>query len=150
MKFSQGLSLGVFIFDTGIYLRFLRTDLATVVGPTSVDVMNRGALAELLAGLELVKAFEPSYPAELYYWQREKRGAQAEVDYVAQKGGDIVAIEVKSGVKGSMRSLDVFMGEHPHAKGMRTSAENFGQVGNVDIVPIYALGQIWRDGNATR
>ena len=75
---------------------------------------------------------------------------QAEVDYVAQKGGDIVAIEVKSGVKGSMRSLDVFMGEHPHAKGMRTSAENFGQVGNVDIVPIYALGQIWRDGNATR
>ena len=136
------------IFDTGIYLRFLRTDLATVVGPTSVDVMNRGALAELLAGLELVKAFEPSYPAELYYWQREKRGAQAEVDYVVQKGGDIVAIEVKSGVKGSMRSLDVFMGEHPHAKGMRTSAENFGQVGNVDIAPIYALGQIWCDGNA--
>ena len=132
------------IFDTGIYLRFLRTDLASIVGPAGVEVMNRGALAELLAGLELIKAFEPSYPAELYYWQREKRGAQAEVDYVAQKGGDIVAIEVKSGVKGSMRSLDVFLLEHPHAKGMRTSAENFGRVGIVDITPIYALRQLWR------
>ena len=66
---------------------------------------------------------------------------------IRQTGGKFVFAHAS---EGSMRSLDVFMGEHPRAKGMRTSSENFGQVGNVDIAPIYALGQIWRDGNATR
>lgn len=38
----------------------------------------------------------------LYYWQREKKGSQAEVDYVFELCIKFVPIEVKSGIKGKM------------------------------------------------
>jgi len=82
-------------------------------------------------------------PAQLYFWQREQRGSQAEVDYVAQIGSDIVPIEVKAGTRGAMQSLHLFMEEKKSAKGIRTSLENFGNLGDIKIYPMYAISTIW-------
>jgi len=57
----------------------------------------------------------------LYYWHRETRGSNAEVDYVIQQGTEIVSIEVKAGTKGQMQSMFLFMDE----RGIRVSLENF-------------------------
>jgi predicted AAA+ superfamily ATPase len=48
--------------------------------------------------------FRQSRP-ELYYLHREKKGSNAEVDYVFEKDGKIIPIEVKSGMQGKMQSL---------------------------------------------
>lgn len=56
----------------------------------------------------------------------------------------IVAIEVKAGTKGSMQSLYSFMDRKKSDLGIRTSLENFGRIGKVDIYPLYAIENFLR------
>ena len=49
-------------------------------------------------------------------------------------------IEVKSNTKGAMQSMRLFLEEKHSPFGIRTSLENFGELSNVKIVPLYALG----------
>jgi predicted AAA+ superfamily ATPase len=130
------------IFDTGIYQRFLRLNLSTLLLDEHIEQINKGALAEMFVGTELVKSHNNRLPAELYYWQREKEGSAAEVDYVIQQGQEIVPIEVKAGTKGAMQSMFLFLAEKKRQYGIRCSMENFGEFQNVKIYPLYAAGNI--------
>ena len=130
------------ILDTGIYQRFLRLDITNLLLEEKFEQINRGALAEMFAGTELVKSQNSRMPAELYYWQREKAGSAAEVDYVIQQGQDIVPVEVKAGTKGAMQSMFLFLTEKQRRYGIRSSMENFGEYQNVQIYPLYAVGKI--------
>jgi predicted AAA+ superfamily ATPase len=130
------------IFDTGIYQRFLRLDLGQLLSTESLEQVNKGALSELFVGLELLKAAPSSNPTQLYYWQREKQGSSAEVDYVIQRHTDIVPIEVKSGTKGSMQSMFQFLVEKGYKYGIRCAMENFSTYQNVKVYPLYAVSQI--------
>jgi predicted AAA+ superfamily ATPase len=130
------------IFDTGIYQRFLKLNLGGSFNPENLAQINRGAFAELFAGLEIIKASPVNLPQTLYYWQREKAGANAEVDYVVQQGNNIVPVEVKANTKGSMQSIFQFIKEKNSQYGIRTSMENFGTYQNIRIYPLYAISQI--------
>jgi len=130
------------IFDTGIYQRFLKLDLGQLLNAETLEQVNKGALAELFVGLELLKSASCTNPTELYYWQREKPGSAAEVDYVVQSGADIVPLEVKAGTKGSMQSMFQFLSEKQYAYGIRCSMENFGTYQNVKIYPLYGVSKI--------
>ncbi len=81
------------LFDTGIYQRFLKLDIARILAFDRIEQVNKGALAELFVALELKKAATSNASVELYYWRREKDGSSAEVDFVIQRNKDIVPIE---------------------------------------------------------
>jgi predicted AAA+ superfamily ATPase len=130
------------LFDTGIYQRFLRLDLSHLLLDEKIEQINRGALAEMFVGTELVKAQNNRLPAELYYWQREKGGSAAEVDYLIQQGQNIVPVEVKAGTKGTMQSMFLFLSEKRQPFGIRCSMENFGEFQNIKIYPLYAAGKL--------
>jgi len=138
-KFRKYLPL-----DTGIYQRFLQLDLGQLLTADSLWQVNKGALAELFVGLELLKSAPCTNPTRLFYWQREKKGSSAEVDYIIQRNMDIVPIEVKSGTKGSMQSMFLFLSEKNKDYGIRCSMENFGFFQNVKIYPLYAVSNIPR------
>jgi predicted AAA+ superfamily ATPase len=127
------------VFDTGIYQRLLGLDLATLFLNDDVNLINKGAIAELFVGLELSKN-NPDPLAALYYWQRESKSSQAEVDYVIQDNYSIIPIEVKAGTKGAMQSMYKFLEEKKGHFGIRTSLENFGKLEKIKIIPIYAIG----------
>jgi len=131
------------ILDTGIYQRFLRLNIASLLYDEAFEQINKGVLAEMFVGTELVKSQNNRLPAELYYWQREKEGSAAEVDYVIQKGQDIVPVEVKAGTKGAMQSMFLFLTEKQRPYGIRCSMENFGEFQNFKIYPLYASGKIF-------
>ncbi len=78
---------------------------------TGTDLMlaHRGALAEQAVGQLLRLGFRAHDEPALYYWHREARGAEAEVDYVTQQGPAVVPVEVKAGTTGALRSLHLFM-----------------------------------------
>jgi predicted AAA+ superfamily ATPase len=130
------------IFDTGIYQKFLKLNLGGSFSPENIEQINKGAFAELLAGLEIIKASPANIPLTLYYWQREKAGANAEVDYIVQEENNIVPVEVKANTKGSMQSIFQFLKEKNYAYGIRTSMENFGTYQNIRVYPLYAISQI--------
>jgi predicted AAA+ superfamily ATPase len=129
------------IFDTGIYQRFMKLNLGGSFHPESIEQINKGAFAELFAGIEIMKASPVKFPSLLYYWQREKAGANAEVDYVVQQNENIVPVEVKANTKGSMQSMFQFLMEKGYPYGIRCSMENFGTYQNIHIYPLYAISQ---------
>jgi predicted AAA+ superfamily ATPase len=127
------------VFDTGIFQRILGLYIADLLISNDFNVTNKGNIAELYVGLEFIKAVDCYEKTDLYYWQREAKNSQAEVDYVCQFGNTIVPIEVKAGTKGSMQSLYLFLKEKNLSQGFRLSLENFSVLNEVKILPIYAV-----------
>ena len=148
---SNGIPLGaeidpkkrkMLLFDTGVFQRLLGLNIGELMISDSFEVVNKGALAELSVGLELSKLASHYHNDQLYYWQRESVSGNAEIDYVFQKGGTIIPIEVKSGVRGSMQSLHLFLKEKRIQHGFRFSLENFGSYQTIKTIPLYAVSGI--------
>lgn len=132
------------MLDTGIYQRSLGLNLTQLFNEEQMGFVNRGGMAELHAGLEIIKNGSCYSKPELYYWQRESRNSQAEVDYIIQKQDEIIPFEVKAGTKGAMQSLYIFMKEKNAKKGIRCSLENFSEYESIQVVPLYAIGNIFK------
>ena len=148
---ANGLPLGaeinpkfrkLILFDTGIYQRILGLHLSDVLLKDDFDTLNKGGIAEMYAGLELLKSSSYYQQLRLFYWQREEKNARAEVDYVIQQGMDIVPIEIKSGKQGKMQSLHFFMKEKNTKMGIRSSLENFSVYDKINVVPLYAISKV--------
>ena len=73
------------------------------------------------------------YP--LYYWASEHT---AELDFVIQKGIEIVGIEVKKSLKTHSKSLSVFISKYEPSYTIRFSEKNFGKSDNTIYLPHYA------------
>jgi hypothetical protein len=145
---SNGIPIGaetnpkktkLLIFDTGIYQRILGLDVASLLLKDDIEVVNKGNIAELFVGLELLKSNDCYERTALYYWHREAKNSQAEVDYVIQNQDAIVPIEVKAGTKGAMQSMFLFMDEKKSDWGLRLSLENFTEFNQVKVMPLYAV-----------
>ncbi|MDR1022824.1 MAG: AAA family ATPase [Prevotellaceae bacterium] len=130
------------LLDTGILQRLQNLQLSDILLNSDFNFVNKGSIAELFVGLELLKASSCYTQQGLYYWQREKPGSLAEVDYVIQKNEAIIPIEVKSGTTGAMQSLHLFLKEKNIACGVRTSLENFAQYGAIKVIPLYAISHV--------
>ena len=70
-----------------------------------------------------------------YYWE-SNRGA--EIDFVIQREGQLIPIEVKSADNTRAKSLKVYMETYKPAYAIKLSAKNFGFEDNKKIVPLYA------------
>lgn len=148
---ANGVSLGAeinpkmrkfIVFDSGIFQRILGLNLSDVLIKNDFEAINKGAIAELNVGLELIKS-APCYQRQnLYYWHREAKSSNAEVDYLIQVDTKILPIEVKAGTKGSMQSLKLFMDLKKSEKGIRVSQENFSTFQDIDVYPLYAVANL--------
>ena len=148
---ANGLPLGaesnprkqkMMIFDTGIFQRILQLELNNVVLSDDFDTVNKGNIAKLFVGLEMQKYQSPYHRNELFYWHREAKNSNAEVDFLYSKNGDIFPVEVKSGKSGSMRSMYIFLDEKKKEKGFRLSLENFAAYDKVEVYPLYAVSSL--------
>lgn len=145
---ANGIPLGAeinpkfrkFLFlDIGLMQSLLGIQPEDILYAEEVNFINKGGLSEMFAGLELMKYGNYLKKAELYYWQRLERNAQAEVDYVISRKGKIYPIEVKASSSGSMQSMYKFIEMKGCAYGIRTSLEPFSSYEKVKVVPLYAL-----------
>ena len=71
-----------------------------------------------------------------YYWESE-RGA--EVDFVIQREGRIIPVEVKSADNTRAKSLKIYMDTYSPDYAIKLSAKNFGFENNIMTVPLYAV-----------
>ena len=90
----------------------------------------------------MIKYSSPYEQVQLYYWHREKRGSNAEIDYVISDEQSISPVEVKSGTSGKMQSMWMFLKEMDVNKGFRLSLENFSKYDKIEIIPIYAISNL--------
>ena len=125
--------------DTGIFQRLMQLDISELLFSEDFKLVNKGGIAEQFVGLEILKNASCYNQTDLFYWHREALNSNAEVDYLIQKQNDIVPIEVKSGIKGSMNSMFLFLNEKKAKYGCRLSLENFSEYENIKVYPLYAF-----------
>lgn len=130
------------LLDTGVFQRLQNLNIGDLLLENDFDAINKGSIAEQFTGLELLKAASCYRQETLYFWQREAKGSNAEVDYVIRKGEQIIPVEVKSGTKGSMQSLHLFMKEKKSKSGIRVSFENYSGFENIEIIPLYGVSDL--------
>ncbi len=115
--------------DTGL--------LTAMAGITTSDYLARagdrfrGVIAENSVATALAAS-----DYELYYWESQGR---AEVDFVIQKEGEVIPIEVKSGDNVRSRSLAEYVRRYSPPFSYRVSFKNFGNENNIRSIPFYAL-----------
>ena len=144
---AQGLPLGAQADLDKFKLLFVDVGLGqTMLGPGQggwiIDpvnaCVNKGGYAEAFAGQELIAYAAADMRAGLYYWLREARSSNAEVDYVANVDNQAIPIEIKSGPTGSLKSLHLFLAEHPSSTyGIRLFANMPETNGPVRSYPLY-------------
>ena len=166
---ANGLPLGseedksyqkMLLLDTGLLLRLLNMSLGDVselttqiLTASATDLANKGPMAEMVVGLEMLHNMSPNIRHELYYWVRHAKNSQAEIDYIATYLQTVVPIEVKADTQGGMKSLWAFMRDKRLHYAIRCSMENFGKFDYVDnqannevrhvrICPMYAIARI--------
>ena len=145
---GQGIPLGaqkhlddfkVILLDIGLSQATLGLQLGDWLLQPATLFVNKGELIEALIGQELLAYTEPLYDAELYYWHRRKIGGEAEIDYLIQENEFIIPIEVKSGKGTTLKSMHVFLENHPQSPyGIRFSTQNYSVYQNVRSLPLYA------------
>ena len=99
----------------------------------------KGKMAEQFVGQELRFTMD----RELYYWSRDARGSTAETDYIIEKDGEIIPIEVKSGKSGRLTSLHLLMTSFPNIKTAYVLTEDkYGELPEkgIKFLPLYKAG----------
>jgi len=132
--------------DVGLAQRVLGSDSKPwLLNPTST-IGNAGAVTEAFVGQELLSYSQPWAKEELYYWHREARASNAEVDYLLPMGGAVIPIEVKSGSTGRLLSLRAFLNEKrgrtPY--GIRICGQSSSIHEDLHSYAIYAVPHVMR------
>lgn len=137
------------ILDTGL-MNFLAGIQKELVLLENIEAAYKGKVAEHIVGQEL-QAISHNVMNEIHFWTREKKDADAEIDYIFDYRGEIFPIEVKSGATGTLRSLHNYMDLCPHIYAIRmfggeisvnTLTTQKGKKFYLLNMPYYLAGQI--------
>ncbi|MBN2788816.1 MAG: ATP-binding protein [Candidatus Delongbacteria bacterium] len=94
--------------DIGLANHILKLRLVDI---NDLITISEGSLAEQFVGQQLLTT-EPFFlDTQLYYWTREAKNSNAELDFVTEFANKIIPIEVKAGKSGTLRSLQIYMKE---------------------------------------
>jgi predicted AAA+ superfamily ATPase len=117
-KFAKVIALDVGLVSAMLGLKLNQIDVID-----DINLVNKGAVSEQVVG-QLLRCVNPVYQEpELYYWQREAKSANAEIDYVIQHGTNVLPVEVKSGSTGGLKSLHAFMQAKKLQRALRFNAD---------------------------
>ncbi|MDO4510358.1 MAG: AAA family ATPase [Bacteroidales bacterium] len=94
--------------DAGLVNFFADIQLEYLQNKDLLDTW-RGHAAEQIVAQELRVLLDKHYKEEQHFWVRDKKGADAEIDFVWPTMGKIVPIEVKAGTNSHLRSIHAFV-----------------------------------------
>jgi predicted AAA+ superfamily ATPase len=118
----------------------------------SKDILDawRGHIAEQIVAQELL-ARDDKLSNRRNFWVRDKKGADAEVDFIIQHNNRLIPVEVKTGHNSKLKSLHVFMDNTNHSTAIRIWSNAFsvdkvatpsGKEINLYNLPFYYVGSI--------
>lgn len=118
----------IYLSDIGI----LRVLSQITVNEIILDknMLYKGVLAENYIAQVLYAKYK-----ELYYWAL---GSNYEVDFLMNKEGDIIPVEVKASDNINSASLNYYISRYKPKYAIRISTKNFGFSNNIKSIPLYA------------
>ena len=149
-------NMKILLLDSGLLLSVLQLEgnlaqhlVDLIMTGSPKDLVKKGGLVEMVAGLELLRNKPCVQRQKMFYWEKSGNSI-AEIDYLDTFHLKVTPIEIKSGTQGGMKSLWQFMREKRLTEAIRCSFENFGEFTYTDpqadnaerhitIIPLYAL-----------
>jgi predicted AAA+ superfamily ATPase len=101
----------LFFLDVGLANALLGVEWNSVVYSSEKQLLNKGPMAEQFVSQHLSFRNQGEQAPDLFYWLRDKKAQNAEIDFVISKDLQILPIEVKAEKNGKLKSLNVFMSE---------------------------------------
>lgn len=120
----------IYVSDLGLLIA--KKDIAANDILYMVEELNdfKGGMAENYVNTQLtINGYQT------FYWESE-RGA--EIDFVIQRDGELIPIEVKSADNTKAKSLRIYMDTYKPAYAIKLSARNFSFENGQKTVPLYA------------
>jgi len=130
------------ILDLGLMRSLAKISPRELIESNDLLGIYEGALAEQFVGQELIASGTTPY-----FWAREAKSSQAEVDYLVSYDGEVQPIEVKSSSSGRLKSLHLLLKEHANCKtGYVLSDRPYSILSsqNLVFVPLVFAGQLGR------
>lgn len=124
--------------DIGLMNRVMGIDYNEALSHKNLLAIYRGQLAEQFVGQEFATATHN----QLYYWSRDAKNSNAEIDFLLIFDGMIYPVEVKDGPSGKLRSLHLYRETYQPSWSVVFHAGQTGVLENEKIVflPIYFAG----------
>lgn len=152
---GQGIPLGanadiddfkIIFLDVGLCQAALKFDITPWFIDPLPTFINKGELVEAFVGQELLAYSDPVTKSGLFYWHRENRASQAEIDFLTQINQNVIPIEVKAGNSKRIKSMQIFLESHPNSSyGLRFSADNYSVYQKINSYPLYAVAKPFVD-----
>lgn len=130
IAFRDVSAFKLYLSDVGLLSAFTKISLDNILKNT-LSELYRGSLTENYVAQTL-----KSKGYDLYYWTSDS--PVSELDFVIQKDGMILPIEVKSGENVKAKSLRRYDNMYHPQKVIRLSEKNFGTEEEMYAVPLYA------------
>ena len=121
----------LYMNDVGLLTLKSRLPAELLVAESNEDNNFMGAVTENY----VAQAFTANR-IPLFYWKNDNT---AEIDFVLQKGIDVIPVEVKRGVNTRSKSMNIFAKQYKCPYAIRISQKNFGFENNIKSVPLYAV-----------
>jgi hypothetical protein len=130
--------------DIGLMNRVMKIDYNEALNHKNLLSIYRGQLAEQFIGQE----FATANSKQLYYWARDAKNSNAEIDYLIQKEGILIPVEVKDGPSGKLRSLHLYRNTYNTKLAVVFHAGTAGRIEaeNIIFLPLYFAGSFSRHG----
>lgn len=136
----------ILFLDVGLTKASSNIDAAIML-QKELLLINQGQLVEQFVGQELLAHMPPYTDGKIFYWQRDKHGSTAEIDYITNINDNIIAIEVKSGKTGRLKSLQSFLQDRSagyNTVGVRISLHPLAFDRGILSIPLYMVHELKR------
>lgn len=132
-----------FFLDVGLMQNLcgLSSEMLISVDEDFIKI-NDGAVAEQFTAQELLAYRDAHLTPSLFYWAREARSSNAELDFIVPCFSRVLPIEVKAGKTGTLRSMHSFLEKYQTIVGARISQLNFNDTLPIISVPFYAISKL--------
>lgn len=121
----------IYALDVGLLAAMSGLDSSIIVEGNRIFTEFKGALTEQYVLQELLLSHEPYYYA--------KKNSQLEIDFLIQKSGQVIPIEVKAEENLKARSLRQFVADNESETAYRVSMSNYRLESWLTNLPLYAV-----------
>lgn len=131
--YTEFSAFKLYLLDVGLLAAMSELDAKSILDGNAIFVEFKGALTEQFVLQQLIANTEYSP----YYYSETK--SEGEIDFLIQKEGEIVPIEVKAEENLKAKSLRVYCDKFKPKMAIRTSMSNYREQEWMVNVPLYIL-----------
>ena len=131
--YTEFSAFKLYLLDVGLLAAMSELDAKSILDGNLIFVEFKGALTEQYVLQQLIAGTEYTP----YYYSETK--SEGEIDFLIQKGTDIVPIEVKAEENLKAKSLRVYCEKFKPQMAIRTSMSNYREQDWMINVPLYVL-----------